>query len=200
MSMDTKTNNHEDTKSKILKVATELFASSGLNGVSTRELSKMAQCNIAAISYYFGGKEKLYLECLKTINSDAINDFDDILKMPADKNELEQISISFCTAFAKFVSQNTSAIKLLINQINTDTNEIHESFLNPILEKFEVFLSNAIKAGILDTSVDPKIISRMIGSLIVSQILFKSFKLFDSISFEELSEKIIKNSLLSMSI
>jgi len=48
---------------EILHVAEKLFAEVGFDGTSIREIAKIANINIAMISYYFGSKEKL-LEAL----------------------------------------------------------------------------------------------------------------------------------------
>lgn len=44
---------------EILQVAEQLFAEEGFDGTSIRDIAKMANINIAMISYYFGSKEKL---------------------------------------------------------------------------------------------------------------------------------------------
>ncbi len=54
-----------DTKEKILKVATQLFAAHGFAGTSVRELALEAEVNIAAINYHFQNKENLYREVLR---------------------------------------------------------------------------------------------------------------------------------------
>lgn len=48
---------------EILLVAEKLFAEEGFDGTSVREIAKIANINVAMISYYFGSKEKL-LEAL----------------------------------------------------------------------------------------------------------------------------------------
>lgn len=50
-----------DTKQKIIRVATRLFAQKGFEGVSIREISRKARVNLAAINYYFQTKEQLYM-------------------------------------------------------------------------------------------------------------------------------------------
>ncbi len=54
-----------DLRTKLIFTATRLFAERGLHGVSIRELSKAAGVSISMISYYFGGKEKLYSSVLQ---------------------------------------------------------------------------------------------------------------------------------------
>lgn len=65
----------KDSKTRLLEVALKLFATKGLDGVSTREIAQKAQVNISAITYYFGGKAELYtavLEYIKfTLQADA---------------------------------------------------------------------------------------------------------------------------------
>ena len=52
-----------DKQIEILLVAEQLFAEEGFDGTSVREIAKIANINVAMISYYFGSKEKL-LEAL----------------------------------------------------------------------------------------------------------------------------------------
>lgn len=55
-----------DNREKILVIAEELFAEYGFEGTSIRELAKKAKVNIAMISYYFGSKEDLMKELIKS--------------------------------------------------------------------------------------------------------------------------------------
>jgi len=54
-----------DSKFCILGVATKLFAKLGIDKCSTREIAKHSDVNVSLISYYFGGKEGLYKECIR---------------------------------------------------------------------------------------------------------------------------------------
>lgn len=56
----------DNNRKKLLRAAAELFADKGFDAVSTRDLCSRAEVNVAAISYYFGGKEGLYLEVFQT--------------------------------------------------------------------------------------------------------------------------------------
>ncbi|MFW6011580.1 MAG: TetR/AcrR family transcriptional regulator [Desulfosalsimonas sp.] len=51
----------ENTRQRLLDHAEKLFAEKGFTGVSIREITAMADCNLAAVNYHFGGKKKLYL-------------------------------------------------------------------------------------------------------------------------------------------
>lgn len=64
---------NKNTEQTIMEVATELFAKSGFEGASTREICKQAGVNISLISYYFGGKEELYKKIVDNIAQNIIN-------------------------------------------------------------------------------------------------------------------------------
>ncbi|RKY05309.1 MAG: hypothetical protein DRP56_09065 [Planctomycetota bacterium] len=55
----------EDTQNRLLDAAEALFCEKGFDGVSVRELTAAAGCNVAAVNYYFGGKDKLYAEMFR---------------------------------------------------------------------------------------------------------------------------------------
>ncbi|MDB5306829.1 MAG: acnR [Gemmataceae bacterium] len=48
-----------------------VFAKKGFDSATVREICRDADVNIAAISYYFGDKERLYVECLKAAHDCA---------------------------------------------------------------------------------------------------------------------------------
>jgi TetR/AcrR family transcriptional regulator, regulator of cefoperazone and chloramphenicol sensitivity len=51
----------------LIRAAVEVFGESGHEAATTREIAQRAQQNIAAIAYYFGGKEGLYLAVVQHI-------------------------------------------------------------------------------------------------------------------------------------
>ena len=55
----------EDARNRLLDTAEALFCEKGYDGVSVRELTAAAGCNLAAVNYYFGGKDKLYAEMFR---------------------------------------------------------------------------------------------------------------------------------------
>ncbi len=57
--------NEESTKSKILQTAGPIFARMGFQGATIRDISDAADVNLASINYYFGDKQKLYIEVIK---------------------------------------------------------------------------------------------------------------------------------------
>ena len=73
------------TKDRILKMALHEFALKGYRQTTTRDILTKADANIAAISYYFGNKDGLYTEILKTI----LEKLDAVLKDIAEQADPE---------------------------------------------------------------------------------------------------------------
>ena len=68
----------EETRQRILKVASMLFAEKGYRNTTHEQICRTAKVNAAAINYHFRKKEKLYVEAWRT-------SFNSLLKKhPAD--------------------------------------------------------------------------------------------------------------------
>ena len=59
----------KSAKEKVLDAAGEVFGRMGYKAATIREICRAAGVNVAAINYYFGGKEKLY----RTVVTDLIS-------------------------------------------------------------------------------------------------------------------------------
>jgi AcrR family transcriptional regulator len=58
-----------DTTQRILAAASEEFARRGFAGARVRDIVEVARVNLAAVNYYFGGKEGLYTATLHHLAS-----------------------------------------------------------------------------------------------------------------------------------
>jgi AcrR family transcriptional regulator len=112
-------------RTDLLDAAERLFSEHGYDGTTTREVVKRAKCNLALISYHFGGKEGLYqavlvrhFEKLKAEYSNA--DFSEA----AIKHSWPEITVpvqrEFCAALFEIVrtiSSNTQMQKILCREM-----------------------------------------------------------------------------------
>lgn len=56
--------NAEETRNKILTIASELFARNGEDGVSVRTIASACDLSVAMVNHYFGSKHGLYEACI----------------------------------------------------------------------------------------------------------------------------------------
>lgn len=61
----------QETRSRILREASRLFAEFGFHQATIREISQAAEVNVAAINYHFRDKEGLYREVLRAAHARA---------------------------------------------------------------------------------------------------------------------------------
>lgn len=66
MNITPTTSKDEQAKSQLIAAALAQFGEYGLHA-TTRDIAAQAGQNIAAITYYFGSKEDLYLACAQSI-------------------------------------------------------------------------------------------------------------------------------------
>lgn len=50
---------------RLVDAAEKCFCENGYDGTTVREIVKEANCNVAAVNYHFGGKDKLYIEMFR---------------------------------------------------------------------------------------------------------------------------------------
>ena len=55
----------DDTQDRLLDAAEELFCQNGFEATSVRDLTVLAGCNVAAVNYHFGSKERLYQQMFR---------------------------------------------------------------------------------------------------------------------------------------
>lgn len=58
------------TRARLLDAAERLFAERGFKGASMRDITTLAEVNIAAANYHFGGKEPLFREVLRRYSTE----------------------------------------------------------------------------------------------------------------------------------
>jgi AcrR family transcriptional regulator len=57
----------EEMRRRLIEIAGQIFADEGYEAATVRQITDMAQVNVAAVNYYFGDKFQLYRAVLQTI-------------------------------------------------------------------------------------------------------------------------------------
>lgn len=101
---------------RLLDAAEELFCERGFEGTSVRDIAASAGCNVAAVNYYFGGKEKLYEEIwrrhLIPIRDVRIAGIERILSQNEGQCTLEDLLRTFAETFVGPLVEASRASRL----------------------------------------------------------------------------------------
>ncbi|MCB0361573.1 MAG: TetR/AcrR family transcriptional regulator [Bdellovibrionales bacterium] len=122
-----------NTKERIVSSASRLFARSGFDGTSIRDIASEAGVNIAAINYHFKHKQNLYWE-IYGLAQKRIED--EMVRISQANKNVEEFVV------AVFDSMNSNADMLR----NTFKMILTDSIPDPD-EKFEALIDNPQKIG-----------------------------------------------------
>jgi AcrR family transcriptional regulator len=75
---------------RLLEAAVEVFGEKGLDRATVRDIATAAGQNVAAIAYYFGGKEKLYHAMLEGIVREIRHRLGDVLEQVGQLREARE--------------------------------------------------------------------------------------------------------------
>ncbi|MDH3689519.1 MAG: CerR family C-terminal domain-containing protein [Gammaproteobacteria bacterium] len=93
--------NTDSVRQRLLEVAAKRFAESGFADISVRDITAAADCNVAAVNYYFGSKDQLYLEVFRLRFAELRERRVGALKALMDRGDLslEVVLRTFANAF-----------------------------------------------------------------------------------------------------
>jgi AcrR family transcriptional regulator len=91
------------TRERLLDAAEKLFAARGFRATSVRDITSAARCNLASVTYHFGGKLALYREVLRrrmrTLREQRIGGIRRALAEAGPDANLEMLLRAFTAAF-----------------------------------------------------------------------------------------------------
>ncbi len=164
---------------RLLESGLRVFGQHGIHGVSTRQLAQAASVNVAAIPYYFGGKEGYYLavarhivDCfaapLRAMAADARRRLETApVDQAADRALLERmLQIVAQTLLARSEAKHVAAFVLREQLEPTEAFDVlYEGIIRPVHEALSLLVSR-IAGGSVD---DPATILR--AHAVVGQVL-----------------------------
>jgi len=139
------------TKNKILDAAESLFAVKGFNGTSLREITSLAEVNLAAVNYHFGSKKEL----IKAVMSRYMNELSPKLEAALQNicdDEKQPTLIEVFSAFIdpllwlnEFKENGTSNFLQLLGRGYTDSQGFLRWFLTTQYPKVITNFVDAVK-------------------------------------------------------
>jgi len=107
---------NKGVRDRLLDAAEELFCEHGFEGASIRDIAAAAECNVASVNYYFGGKQKLYEEVwrrhLIPMRDTRIESINNVMSQNNGSVDLETLLRSFADTFVSSIVDSGRASRL----------------------------------------------------------------------------------------
>lgn len=156
-----------DKQIEILLVAEKLFAEEGFDGTSVREIAKIANVNVAMISYYFGSKEKL-LESLVLYRISGMKlHLENLIQEDITPTEKVEKLIEF---YIKRVYKNRCIYQILHFEISNKKREINLDAFTQVKNDNLALLKNIITEGQLQGLFQQNINIELISPTIIGAL------------------------------
>ena len=160
----------DDTRRRLLEAAGEVFAERGFDSATIREICERAEANIASVNYYFGDKQRLYIDAVREAQCSRMAQ----VPMPADDPAVpadERLRGFIHTMLSRMIYAERPAwhLGLMLRELSHPTAagaEIVEDYIRPMAEQLEQILVEILPEGTPPEKV------WLTGFSIVGQCLF----------------------------
>jgi AcrR family transcriptional regulator len=166
-------NFNKSVQDRLLDSAEELFCEHGFEGTSIRDIAAAADCNIASVNYYFGGKQQLYEQVWRRHlipMRDARNESIERILQKEPKTKLENLIKSFANAFVGSILDvsKTSRLGKLMAREYINRHLPVKMFIDEVIAPTIAAMQKALEQTCpkLDESKVPLIVFSLLGQLV----------------------------------
>lgn len=178
---------------RLVEAAEELFCQRGYNETSVRDIAAIAGCNVAAVNYYFGGKDNLYLEVwrrrLALMRQIRLASIEKVMSASAEPH-LEDLLRSYAISFIEPLiagSPKSRFINLMAREM-IDPHLPRDMYLKELVGPVLEALSKALLkiCPWLDQSNVSLVIFSVVGQMLMHTVCVK--EMFEQSDHPELSK------------
>jgi len=165
---------NQSVQERLLNAAEELFCEKGFEGTSIRDIAALADCNIASVNYYFGGKQQLYEQVWKRhlipMRDARLKSIEKITFASHNKPALEDLIQSFAESFMGSIAEtkNVSNLNKLMAREYINKNLPADMFLQEVMMPTITAMQKALLQAFpdLDEEKLPWVVFSLIGQLV----------------------------------
>src|SRR5258708_6151886 len=132
---------------RLLEAAERVFADKGYKAASVREICKQAGVNIAGINYYFGDKERLYIEAVKYAHR-GCTEGEPFREWSPDTPPVQKLRDFIHVVAARMLSPvSQSALQLMMREMVQPTAacaEVVRDYIQPMAQKLGGILAELL--------------------------------------------------------
>jgi TetR/AcrR family transcriptional regulator len=184
----------EDRRNQILQVATELFASKGYEGATTREIARRARVNEAIIFRHFSTKEELYWAVIEAkVQSGGGKEFMREILMAG--NSLRETFSNLAETILRRREKDQTLSRLLFFSALENHRLSQRFFQSYVADYYELlgdYIQQRIDAGEF-RRVDPQLAARGFLGMVVYHSLIQ--ELFGGSKFQAFDAHVVAESM-----
>jgi AcrR family transcriptional regulator len=125
--VDDSTSSGTDSRAKILRAATAVFAERGKHGARMEDIAAHAGVNKALIYYYYGSRQKLYRQVLKsTLAANLDEIFQALREVPQGEHRSRDLIRLLSRTYFTIFSRNLHATKIVIEALANEPDLVRE--------------------------------------------------------------------------
>lgn len=180
------TDDTNDTRERLLDAAERLFVAKGFEATSVRDITAAAGCNVAAVNYHFGGKDRLYREVFRRLlgqlRDRRIAAVEGALEAAGDRADLELFVQAFAEAFVEPLLEDGRGARLM-HFLDREMHNPHlppETFFGELIRPMMEFHTQALERviGPVEPMAARMCLMSMVGQLVH---ILKAHHLFGSV-------------------
>lgn len=169
--MAARKNHKSNTRTRLLQAGGEIFAQYGFRGATVRRIARRAHANVAAVNYYFAGKEGLYLAVLEHTFAVAKSKYPPDLGLGAEAGAPERLHAFVSSFLLQLLDEGRPAWhgRLMVREIADPSPVLHrvvDEMIRPLYQQLLEIVSRLTGPGAGDEAV------RLAAMSIMGQCLF----------------------------
>ncbi len=193
----------QSTRDEIMAHAQKIFGNVGYKEATVRQICKAAKANVCLVSYYFGGKDGLYVAVIENIIRRKIeftqNQFTGNINIESREEYRLRLQIFIESFFVEQLAM-PEVFRLINREVNegsTRTGHLVEEFLVNVRSGFIEFIEYGIKKKFVKKGLDASLTcaagsNMVMGFVAMLSLPGKSKVFFPQYSEKELPEKMLK--------
>ncbi len=163
----------DEIRTQILQIAGAIFSAEGFQSATVRKICHQAGVNVAAIHYYFGDKERLYIEAVKNAR-EMIERRWPMPDWPAEVSADERLRSFIRTFLQRLLSPTTEEwqVRLILREVVEPTRagaELVQEGFEPLFEVLLDILRHLLPAP------TPRHQLQQLGFSVIGQCVFYRF-------------------------
>jgi len=146
----------QETRQRLLKAASQIFATKGYWKATLAEICKKAQANMAAANYHFGGKEALYVESWRFSFESSLKTYPPGGGIDSDAPVEERLRGRILSIMRRIIDPESHDFDIVHKEMASPTGLLTgamQELMEPILEGFTSIIREVLGEGATEQDI-----------------------------------------------